>query len=118
MILTGYLPEEALADLTAAAYAMVYPSYYEGFGMPVAEAMQSAVAVITSADSAMQEIAGDAALYADPDDIDGIAEQMKRIYKDETLRSELVRKGLERSQQYNWDLAAAHCWKAIEATIT
>ena len=95
VILTGYLPEEELAGLTAAAYAMVYPSLYEGFGLPVAEAMQSGVAVITSSNSAMQEIAGEAALYADPTDINAIADQLKRIYKDETLRSELTVKGLE-----------------------
>lgn len=117
VILTGYLPEEELAALTSAAYAMVYPSFYEGFGMPVAEAMQSGVAVITSANSAMQEIAGDAALYADPDVIDSIAEQLKRIYKDETLRAELVRKGLEQARKYDWDQAAAQCWKVIEETI-
>lgn len=117
VILTGYLPEEELAALTAAAYTLVYPSLYEGYGLPVAEAMQSGVAVITSANSAMQEIAGDAALYADPHDIDAIAEQMKRIYKDETLRNELIIRGLERSRNYNWDLAAAQYWKAIEETI-
>lgn len=117
VILTGYLPDEELAALTAAAYTLVYPSFYEGFGLPVAEAMQSGVAVITSANSAMQEIAGDAALYADPDDINAIAEQMKRIYKDEVLRNELIRRGLERARNYNWNLAAVQCWKAIEETI-
>lgn len=117
VILTGYLPEEELAALTASAYAMVYPSFYEGFGLPVAEAMQSGVAVITSASSAMQEIAGNAALYADPADHTAIADQMKRIYKDEPLRSELVRKGLEQAKQYNWEVAADQCWKAIEETI-
>lgn len=117
VILTGYLPEEELAALTAAAYAQVYPSFFEGFGLPVAEAMQSGVAVITSAHSAMQEIAGEAALYADPADIQAIADQLKRIYKDETLRSELIRKGLDQSVKFNWDTAAAQCWKAIEETI-
>ncbi len=117
VILTGYLPEEELAGLTAAAYAMVYPSLYEGFGLPVAEAMKSGVAVITSSNSAMQEIAGEAALYADPTDINAIADQLKRIYKDETLRSELAVKGLEQSKAFSWDTAAAQCWKAIEDTI-
>lgn len=117
VILTGYLPEEELARLTAAAYAMVYPSLYEGFGLPVAEALQSGVAVISSSGSAMQEIAGDAALYADPTDITAIADQMKRIYKDETLRNELVRRGQERAPAFNWEQAAAQCWEAIEATI-
>ena len=117
VILTGYLPEEELAALTAAAYAQVYPSFFEGFGLPVAEAMQSGVAVITSAQSAMQEIAGEAALYADPADIHAIADQLKRIYKDETLRSELIRKGLNQAVKFDWDTAATQCWKAIEETI-
>lgn len=117
VILTGYLQEEELAALSAAAYAQVYPSFFEGFGLPVAEAMQSGVAVITAADSAMQEIAGDAALYADPTDIHAIADQLKRIYKDETLRSELIRKGLGQSKHFNWDTAASQCWKVIEETI-
>ncbi len=118
VILTGYLPEEELAALTAAAYAMVYPSLYEGFGLPVAEAMQSGVVVITSSSSAMQEIAGDAALYADPGNYTDIADQLKRIYKDEQLRADLVRKGMERAKAFSWDTAAAQCWKAIEETIT
>ena len=79
--------------------------------------MQSGVAVITSAHSAMQEIAGEAALYADPADIHAIADQLKRIYKDETLRSELIRKGLNQAVKFDWDTAATQCWKAIEETI-
>src|SRR5690606_32023968 len=65
IILTGYIPEEDLADLTGSAYAMIYPSLFEGLGVPVLEAMQSGTPVITSEGSAMQEVAGDAAIYAD-----------------------------------------------------
>lgn len=117
VLLTGYLPEDELAALTASAYALVYPSYFEGFGLPVAEAMQSGVPVITTAHSAMQEVAGEAALYADPDNIQSIADQLMRIYKDEPLRHELVQKGLERANAFTWGEAAAWCWKAIEETI-
>ncbi|RYZ58242.1 MAG: glycosyltransferase family 1 protein, partial [Chitinophagaceae bacterium] len=66
VVLTGYVPEEELAPLTASAYAAVYPSYFEGFGVPVAEAMRCGVPVLTTKDSAMEEISGGAALYFDP----------------------------------------------------
>src|SRR5688572_9633609 len=67
VLVTGYLPEQELVELTASAYALVYPSLWEGFGVPVLEAMRCEVPVITSSNSAMQEIAGDASLYADPE---------------------------------------------------
>ncbi|MBK8951965.1 MAG: glycosyltransferase family 4 protein [Chitinophagaceae bacterium] len=92
VIMTGYISEEELVKLTGAAYAMVYPSLFEGFGVPVLEAMQSDVPVITSAGSAMQEITNDAALLVNPDDFNDIAEKMMLIYKDENLKKRLVEK--------------------------
>ena len=116
LILTSYLEEKELAVLTASAYALVYPSLWEGFGVPVLEAMQCGVPVITSSESAMQEIAGDAALYMKPEDHNDIAEKMMRLYKDEKLRSELVKKGLQRNAAYNWDTSAELLWEAIQNT--
>jgi glycosyltransferase involved in cell wall biosynthesis len=106
VILMGFVSDEVLAKITAAAYAMIYPSYWEGFGVPVLEAMQSAVPVITSQDSAMQEVCGDAALYADPSVYETIAEQMMLIYKDEKMRAVLSERGLKRATQYSWDSSA------------
>ena len=116
VILTGYLEENELATVMAAAYALVYPSFHEGFGVPVLEAMQSAIPVITSSKSSMQEIAGEAALYAEPSDPSSIAEQMMRIYKDETLRSKLITAGVEKVKQFSWDKTAALLWDLIERT--
>ena len=65
-MLTGYLPEEELARLMASAYALVYPSLFEGFGVPVAEAMKCGVPVLTSEKTSMQEVAGEAGLYFNP----------------------------------------------------
>lgn len=113
VILTGYLPEAELARLTAAAYALVYPSFFEGFGVPVLEAMQSGVPVITSVNSSMQEVGGDAALYADPHQADSIAAEMMLIYKDENLRSRLIEKGLERAGHFSWDKTAEKLWQSI-----
>jgi len=113
VILTGYVEDEELARLTGAAYALVYPSIWEGFGMPVLEAMKSNVPVITSKNSAMQEVANDAALYFDPGSHQELSEQMMLIYKDEQLRSKLMAAGLERSHEFMWEKSAEKLWDAI-----
>lgn len=116
VVLTGFLPERELVRLTASAYAMVYPSYCEGFGVPVLEAIASEVPVITSSNSAMSEICGAAALYADPNDHQSIAEEMLLLYKDERLRGELVSRGQGLREKYSWDHSAALLWDAILKT--
>lgn len=117
VLLTGYLPEQELAALTGAAYALVYPSLLEGFGVPVLEAMRCDVPVITSSGSSMQEIAGEAALYADPNEPASIAENMMRLYKDETLRRQLIGKGRGVAAQYSWDRTADLLWTSIQNAV-
>jgi glycosyltransferase involved in cell wall biosynthesis len=114
LVLTGYIEDQQLSQLIGAAYAMVYPSLFEGFGMPVTEAMQAGVPVITSENSAMQEIAGDAALYTDPSSHEDIADKMMRLYKDEALRDRLIQKGLEKAKEFDWDRSAKMLWQSIE----
>lgn len=116
VVLLNYLPEDQLAKLTAAAYALVYPSYFEGFGLPIIEAMQSEVPVITSHTSSMPETGGDAALYADPSDPDAIAKQMLNLYRDESLRARLITAGKEQAARFSWDTAAAQLWESIVTT--
>lgn len=113
VVLTGYLPEEELAGLMGAAYGLVYPSLFEGFGVPVLEAMQAGVPVITSDHSSMKEIAGDAALYVEPEDIGDIGNKMMMLYKDERLKKELIEKGLIRANDYSWDKTADLLWESI-----
>lgn len=113
VVLTGYIEEQELAKLTGAAYAMVYPSLFEGFGVPVLEAMQCGVPVITSSGTSMQEIAGEGAVYANPENINEIAEKMMLIYKDENLKKQLVEKGKEIAAQYSWDKTAELLWNSI-----
>lgn len=113
VILTGYVPEEELVKIIGSAYGLVYPSLLEGFGVPVLEAMQCDVPVITSSASSMQEIAGEAALYVAPDDHTDIADKMMLLYKDEKLRNELIRKGQLVAKQYSWDKTAALLWQSI-----
>ena len=118
VILTGYLDENKLAAVMGAAYAMVYPSLWEGFGVPPLEAMQCDVPVITSSNSAMQEINKEAALYADPENYQDIADKMMLLYKDEKLCIEKISKGREIVQQYSWDKTADLLWKIILKTMS
>jgi glycosyltransferase involved in cell wall biosynthesis len=92
---------------------LIYPSLLEGFGVPVLEAMGCHVPVITSGNSAMQEIAKEAALYADPNDYNDIADKMMLLYKDENLRKGLIKKGKEIVTQYSWDKSAELLWQSI-----
>lgn len=118
VVLLDYQPDEQLARITAAAYALVYPSYFEGFGLPLLEAMQSGVPVITSNTSSMPEVGGNAALYADPTDPDAIAKHMLHIYRDESLRSRLVEAGKEQAARFSWDDAAEQLWQELGLAVT
>lgn len=117
VVMTGYLPEEELAAILASSYALVYPSLYEGFGVPVIEAMRSEVPVLTSEKTSMEEAAGDAALYFDPNDHQDIADKMMLIYKDENLRNRLIEKGKSKAEKYNWEESAELFWECILKTI-
>jgi len=117
VIMSGYLNEEEVVNITASAYAVVYPSVWEGFGVPVLEAMQSEVPALTSANSSMQEIAGDAAIYFDPNNHEDIADKMMRIYKDENLRKELIEKGKIVCKNFSWGKTAELLWDCIQKTV-
>jgi glycosyltransferase involved in cell wall biosynthesis len=114
VLLTGYLEKHELAKLVASAYALVYPSYFEGFAVPPLEALQCGVPAIVSNSSAMPEVGGDAYLYIDPENTDDIAEKMMLIYKDEALRSQLINNGKKRLQLFSWDESAKKMWQCIE----
>lgn len=117
VILTGYIEEEQLVKIIGSAYALVYPSLWEGFGVPLLEAMHCNVPVITSENFAMQEIAGEAALYVNPADHNDIAEKMMLLYKDENLRSQLIKKGETIAGQYSWDKSADLLWHSIMKAV-
>ena len=116
VVLTGYLPEEELEELTASAYAAVYVSDLEGFGLPIVEAMQCGVPVIAANNSSMPEVGEDAALYAEADQPDTIAAHMQTLYKNEQIREKMIQKGLERAKQFSWEKAANLFWQEILAT--
>jgi len=104
--LTGYLPTEAMPALVGGAYALVYPSLWEGFGIPLVEAMQAGVPVLCSGNSSMPEVAGEAGLFFDPLQPEDIAAQLSRVYKDEPGRSVMIRRGLERASAFRWEDSA------------
>lgn len=102
----GYVPEEDLPVLYSGAALLAFPSLYEGFGLPVLEAMACGTPVVTSSGSAMAEVAGGAALLIDPRSVEALAEAMGRLLSDEALRAELRARGLERAKQFSWERAA------------
>ncbi len=106
VILTGYVPEAELPLLYSAADLFIYPSLYEGFGLPVLEAMACSVPVVTSNISSMPEIVGDAGILVDPRRMDELADAVHRILNDRDLHDELARKGAERSKIFTWERTA------------
>jgi glycosyltransferase involved in cell wall biosynthesis len=99
----GYLPEETLAVMYRLAGVFVFPSLYEGFGLPPLEAMASGTPVVTSNVSSLPEVAGDAALLVDPYDPHAIADAIYHVLCDEALRRDLRRKGVGRAHQFSWE---------------
>jgi glycosyltransferase involved in cell wall biosynthesis len=104
--LTGFLPDADLAALYSGAAAFVYPSLYEGFGLPVLEAMQCGTPVITSSTSSLPEVAGDAADYVDPTDEAALVEALARILTDPVHRAARRRQALERARMFSWERTA------------
>lgn len=106
VLLTGYVPDEDLPYLYAGSELLVNASLYEGFGLPLIEAMACGVPVIASRASCFPEIAADAARYMDPRDPVAIADAIEEVLEDGSLRQELVQKGFERAKAFRWEAAA------------
>jgi len=102
LIRTGYLRDEELVALYAEATCFVFPSFYEGFGIPPVEAMTMGCPVIAANTSAMPEVLGDAAIYFDPYDVDELAASVNRVLHDEQLRDTMIEKGREQAKRYRW----------------
>jgi alpha-1,3-rhamnosyl/mannosyltransferase len=107
----GYVAEAALPGLTAAATAFVYPSLYEGFGFPVAQAMAARVPVITSNVSSLPEVAGDGALLVDPRSSAELTRALRRVLEEPALRETLGQAGRARAEQYRWAETARRSWQ-------
>ena len=106
VVLTGYVPEEELPLLYNHAVALVYPSLYEGFGLPLIEAMACGTPVLTSSGSSLSEVAQGAALFVDPLREDELAEAMTTLATDERLRADLRGRGFLRAAEFSWERTA------------
>ncbi len=117
VIFTGRLTPDQLNDVLGAAYAMTFVPYFEGFGIPILEAMKCDIPVLASKVTSLPEIAGDAALYASPDSPGSIRDGMIRIVREEGLRDELIEKGRERRKLFSWDHTAEKLWDSIQQVL-
>jgi glycosyltransferase involved in cell wall biosynthesis len=112
---TGHLALDELAKVMASAFALIYVPYFEGFGIPLLEAMQCGVPILAGNKTSLPEVAGKAAIYCDPFSVQDIADKMLELTESEFLRDELIANGLERSKLFSWDKASEIVWKEIES---
>jgi glycosyltransferase involved in cell wall biosynthesis len=114
---TGFVADEDLAPLYSGALAFVFPSMYEGFGLPVLEAMQCGVPVVASNRSSIPEVVGDAGILVDPTDVDGYCEALLSLYRDSGRRTELARAAVGRASEFSWERCAAETIAAYRVAL-
>jgi alpha-1,3-rhamnosyl/mannosyltransferase len=114
--LLGYIPRLDLATLYSGALMLVFPSIYEGFGLPPLEAMASGLPVIASNTSSIPEVVGDAGILVDPFDIDGFVNAFELLINDAISRNQLAIKAINRSKNFSWDLCAKNTLKVYQQT--
>jgi glycosyltransferase involved in cell wall biosynthesis len=112
----GYVGDDQLAILYRLASVFVFPSLYEGFGLPPLEAMASGTPVVTSNVSSLPEVVGDAAVLVNPYDVDAIVDGLRRVLTDPVLAADMSRKGIERAREFSWERSVAKTW-AVYQTI-
>ncbi len=117
ILFAGYVGTQELAEITASASAMIFVSLFEGFGVPIIEAMNCEVPVITSNTTSMIEIAGGAAILVNPTSVDEISFALKTIMSNETLRQTLIEKGIIQAKKFSWNLTADKLWTCCEKVI-
>ncbi len=118
VIFPGYVPDPDLPAIYAGAQALVFPSLYEGFGLPVLEAMACETPVVTSRTSSIPEVGGDAALYFDPQDADEILAQIRRVLSDPALSAELRSQGLAQADRFSWARTAIQTQAVYDAILS
>lgn len=110
--LTGYVPAEDLPAIYAGAEVFLYPSLYEGFGLPPLEAMACGAPVITSDEASLPEVVGDAAVLVTPRSVESIAEALRRVLESRNLQADLRERGLARARQFSWERTARETYEA------
>ncbi|SFE32990.1 Glycosyltransferase involved in cell wall bisynthesis [Thermoanaerobacter thermohydrosulfuricus] len=114
VLFINYVPQEDLPYLYSAARCLVYPSLYEGFGLPPLEAMACGCPVITSNTSSLPEVVGDAGIMVNPYNVGEIAEAIDLVLSNENLRKEMIEKGLKQAQKFSWGKTAEEIYKVIK----
>ena len=114
IIFTGYIPEKDLPSLYNSAELFVYPSFYEGFGLPPLEAMACGTPVITSNTSSLPEVVGNAGIMVDPNNVNQLADAMYKVLTDDNLRRDMIKKGLKRAKMFSWKKTAKETLKVYE----
>jgi glycosyltransferase involved in cell wall biosynthesis len=118
VILPGYIPDEFLPALYRGAEAFVYPSLYEGFGLPALEAMACGTPVLTSNTTSIPEVTGSAAVLVDPTSVEAIACGLQRLLTDPNLRTRLEKAGIERAQLFTWERTASETWAVLKRQLS
>lgn len=118
VIFAGRVDSEDLNDIMASAWALTFVPFFEGFGIPLVEAMNCEIPIVASKVTSLPEIAGDAAIYTEPESPGSIRDGMIRIVREEGLREHLVEKGKIRRKRYSWDNTAKELWRTMERVLT
>ena len=116
VLFPGRVESTDLAALLSAAEMLVYPSFFEGFGIPILEAMYAETPVVASSTTSMPEVGGDAALYVDPHSVQSIAEAIISL-RDTSLRDTMIARGRQQRTRYSWDRTAALLWESMKKTV-
>ncbi|WP_199688145.1 glycosyltransferase family 4 protein [Noviherbaspirillum sedimenti] len=118
VVFLGKVTEVQLPSIYRSAIALVFPTLYEGFGLPVVEAMASGTPVVTSNVTSLPEVAGDAAILVDPLDEVAIADGIKRVVTDQGLRQVLIERGIQQAKRFSWDAVAQRVTQVLDEEIT
>lgn len=113
----GYIPQDDLPMIYAGAFAFAYPSLYEGFGLPVLEALASGIPTLISDRASLPEVAGDAALYVDPEDVDDLSAGLERLLSDDVWRATTVAAGLQQAGRFSWERCIDQTVAAYRAAL-
>lgn len=117
VIFAGRLSVEELHKVMASAFALVYIPYFEGFGIPLVEAMACEIPIISSNTTSLPEVVGDAALMCGPNEHEKVAYYMKVLCNDESKRQELIQKGKKQCKKFSWDISAENLWECVIETV-